>query len=101
MDGEFSGIHNVLVRTGPERFFSPMLAHAESFSHTIMEEGEYDYFCTPHPYMEGKVIVMAENTIRNVQYSASGSAPTGRMVWVILIIAGFALMIAIISLINK
>lgn len=57
MEGEFSGIHNVAATGGPERFASPMLTHAESYSHTFEKEGEYGYMCTPHPYMEGVVLV--------------------------------------------
>jgi nitrite reductase (NO-forming) len=102
MEGEFSGIHNVLVKTGPERFYSPMLAHAESFSHKVTETGEYTYMCTPHPYMEGKIIVT--NKIRP-NYAggptSAGAGPSGKMLWVILSIAGFALMFSLISLINK
>ncbi len=104
MEGEFSGIHNVLVRTGPERFFSPMLAHAETFSHTITEEGEYDYFCTPHPYMAGKVIVSEAQAVAasgKAQYATAGSIPTSGMVWFVLVIAALALMVGIISLISK
>jgi len=41
---------------------SPMLAHAESWSYTFEEEGEYSYICTPHPYMEGKVKVRETET---------------------------------------
>jgi nitrite reductase (NO-forming) len=100
MEGEFSGIHNVLVRTGPERFASPMLAHAESYTQVIKTAGEYVYFCTPHPYMEGKIIVSEELQTRNIQF-AGGKVPTSNMVWFVLIIAAFALMIGIISLINK
>ncbi len=55
--GEFSGIHNVVSTEGPTNLNSPMLAHAESWSYTFEEEGEYTYICTPHPYMEGKVRV--------------------------------------------
>jgi nitrite reductase (NO-forming) len=100
MEGEFSGIHNVLVRTGPERFASPMLAHAESYSQVMETAGEYVYFCTPHPYMEGKIIVSEELQTRSIQF-AGGKVPTSNMVWIVLIIAAFALMIGIISLINK
>jgi len=57
MAGEQSGAHNVAATSGPERFGSPMLDHAESWSYTFEEVGEYDYLCTPHPYMKGKVIV--------------------------------------------
>ncbi len=54
---EYSGIHNVVSTEGPTDINSPMLAHAESWSYTFEEEGDYKYSCTPHPYMEGKVTV--------------------------------------------
>ncbi len=56
-EGEFAGIHNVFVEEGPERFASPLLGHAERFTHKFTQPGEYRYMCTPHPYMKGKVIV--------------------------------------------
>jgi nitrite reductase (NO-forming) len=101
MEGEFSGIHNVLIRTGPEMFFSPMLAHAETFTHKVTQKGEYTYFCTPHPYMEGKIIVTDAIQPVHERYATAGSGPRGRMLWAIMVVAGLALMIAIISLINK
>lgn len=57
MGGEFSGIHNVLAISGPELFASPMLGHAETWEHTFTKVGEYEYICTPHPYMRGKIVV--------------------------------------------
>lgn len=57
-EGEFAGIHNVVGIQGPQTFASPMLGHAERFSHTFTEEGEYTYMCTPHPYMRGIVRVV-------------------------------------------
>ncbi|MBW6496953.1 MAG: multicopper oxidase domain-containing protein [Bacteroidales bacterium] len=101
MEGEFSGIHNVIVKSGPERFASDMLAHAESHSQLLTVEGEYTYICTPHPYMEGKIIVTKDTASPGVQYAGTGSAPTSKMVWFVLILAATALMIALISLINK
>jgi nitrite reductase (NO-forming) len=65
--GEFSGIHNVVSTEGPTNLNSPMLAHAESWSYTFEEEGDYTYICTPHPYMEGKVSVNKAD--RDVQFS--------------------------------
>lgn len=65
--GEFSGIHNVVSTEGPTSLNSPMLAHAESWSYTFEEEGDYTYLCTPHPYMEGKVKVNEAD--RDVQLS--------------------------------
>lgn len=59
MEGEFSGVHNVVASGGPERFGSALMAHAESFSFTFEKEGEYTYMCTPHPYMQGIVLVEA------------------------------------------
>ncbi len=100
MEGEFSGIHNALVKSGPERFASPMLAHAEKHTQVMNKEGEYIYICTPHPYMEGKIIVKQEDSGR-MQVTMAGAAPTSRMVWFVLIVAALALMIALMSLINK
>lgn len=57
-EGEFSGIHNVVTISGPEVFASPMLAHAERFAHTFNKVGEFNYMCTPHPYMKGVVRVV-------------------------------------------
>lgn len=66
--GEYSGIHNAASITFPEDgdpFIGPLLAHGEQWSHVF--EGEdftYDYICTPHPYMVGRVIVKeAEYTL--------------------------------------
>lgn len=101
MEGEFAGIHNVIVKSGPERFASDMLAHAESHSQVLTQEGEYLYICTPHPYMEGKIIVSKDSGSSGVQYAGTTPPASSRMLWVVLVIAAFALMIALISLINK
>ncbi|MBA3850577.1 MAG: hypothetical protein C0502_11380, partial [Opitutus sp.] len=55
--GEFSGVHDVVTSDGPEHFTSPMLGHAERFAKVLTKPGQYTYFCTPHPYMEGVIIV--------------------------------------------
>ncbi len=69
MAGEFSGIHNVFSMDSPpdlaeddDGLVSDLLAHGESFSYTFPQEWEYDYHCTPHPYMMGKVIVKKSDT---------------------------------------
>jgi len=100
MDGEFSGIHNALVKSGPERFASPLLAHAESFSQVVTKEGEYIYMCTPHPYMEGRIIVTQDGG-SDMRYASSGPAVNSALLWVVLVIAALALMIGLIALINK
>jgi amicyanin len=38
-------------------FDSGLLANGASFSFTFTEAGAYDYRCTPHPFMTGRVIV--------------------------------------------
>jgi amicyanin len=40
--------------TGPD---SELLGKDESYSFTFNEAGTYSYFCKPHPYMKGTVIV--------------------------------------------
>jgi plastocyanin len=39
------------------RFYSGMLGSQDLFSHTFNEPGTYSYFCSPHPWMTGFVIV--------------------------------------------
>ena len=41
-----------------ESLESPILGHMQSFSYTFTEAGEYEYHCDPHPYMEGRIIVV-------------------------------------------
>lgn len=98
MEGEFSGIHNVLVTDGPERFASSLLAHAESHSQVMEQEGEYTYICTPHPYMQGKVIVKKDE-LRTA--TVAGFAGNTKLTWVVLLIACAALMVGIIALIPR
>jgi amicyanin len=50
-----SVIHTVTARDGT--FDSGNLSHNETFSHTFQESGTFEYYCTIHTYMEGKVIV--------------------------------------------
>lgn len=38
-------------------FDSGLFGKDESFQQTFDEAGTYEYICTPHPYMTGKVIV--------------------------------------------
>jgi nitrite reductase (NO-forming) len=61
LGGEYSGVHNAAGTSAPEGsdgFSTPLLAHGESSSHVFEgPEWEYEYICTPHPYMRGKVIV--------------------------------------------
>ena len=45
------------ILSPPESFDSGLLARGESFSFTFTKPGTYDYHCTPHPSMKGKIIV--------------------------------------------
>ena len=45
--------HNVASTT----FTSELLGQGQSFTKTFNDVGTFDYHCTPHPYMTGKVIV--------------------------------------------
>jgi len=60
LDGERTGQHNAvtMVAEGPEPFYSPLLKHAETFSHTFTEPGHYEYICSIHPYMRAQVTVV-------------------------------------------
>lgn len=78
MEGEFSGIHNTVSIEGPEMWASPLLAHAETFSHTLNKTGEYKYMCTPHPYMKGEIIVT------DIQVSQTSIAPSFNYVMIAL-----------------
>ncbi len=49
--------HNVEIVSGPETFKSELLELGKTFSYTFTKPGAYEYKCTPHPKMRGKVIV--------------------------------------------
>lgn len=51
--------HTVTHRAKPEDqlFSSPMLMPGDSFSFTFEKPGTYAYFCMPHPFMTGTVVV--------------------------------------------
>jgi nitrite reductase (NO-forming) len=57
LDGEYTGRHNVVGISGPNRFASEIMRHADQFTHRFDEPGEYEYICTLHPYMRGIVRV--------------------------------------------
>jgi nitrite reductase (NO-forming) len=42
-------------------FDSGFLNEGESWSYTFDDPGEYEYLCTPHPWMRAKIIVTAED----------------------------------------
>jgi len=101
MEGEFSGIHNVIVKDGPEIFYSPLLAHAESYEFTITKPGEYTYICAPHPYMEAKIIVTGEQAKQARVYSSVGPTNTTFYHWSILALAALALVVSVYAMVRK
>lgn len=50
---EDTAVHNVVG--GPLK--SKDLAKGQSFSYTFTDSGSYDYICTYHPSMKGKIVV--------------------------------------------
>ncbi|MEQ8716340.1 MAG: plastocyanin/azurin family copper-binding protein [Acidimicrobiales bacterium] len=52
-----SGTSNGTTATPDGLFDSGSLELRDTFSVTFSEPGEYPYFCTPHPWMVGRVIV--------------------------------------------
>jgi len=44
-----------------DSFDSGLLKKGETFQQTFNETGTFDYICTPHPYMKGKIIVASSN----------------------------------------
>ncbi len=77
LDGEFSGVHNAVGTRGPEQFSTGMLAHGESDSHVFTEPGTYEYICTPHPYMKGRIIVREASGDEEVEASGGCSTTSG------------------------
>jgi nitrite reductase (NO-forming) len=99
MEGEFSGIHNALGVLGPKSFMTPLLAHGEKSTHEFIEVGQYDYICTPHPYMKGRIIVRerSEGTVLTQRVSG-GSSPFGVLAFVIAL---FGLLVAVVALVKS
>jgi len=52
-----SGVSDGTAATADGTFDSGFVNPGDTFTYTFTEAGEFDYFCTPHPWMIGKVIV--------------------------------------------
>lgn len=56
-------------------FDSGDLAQGESWSMTFNTPGTYDYLCTPHPFMVGRIIVVAAPATPSPQASSPAATP--------------------------
>lgn len=96
--GEYSGVHNAVATSAPpesDGFVSPLMVHGETYSYTFEEEWEYEYICTPHPYMKGKVIV------KEPEYSLAGSGGSSALGGWVLALLGLSLLLATAALIRS
>ncbi len=50
-----NAVHTVTSADGS--FDSESVQPGQSWSHTFIDAGEFNYFCTPHPWMRGTVVV--------------------------------------------
>ena len=58
---------------------SDILQKGQSFSFKFDQPGSYDYFCKPHPFMRGKIVVDAQAPAPvQAAVSAPGQAPAGQ-----------------------
>jgi nitrite reductase (NO-forming) len=100
MAGEYAGIHNVAGMSAPDDsdgLNSPLLAHGESFSQTFTQEWTYDYVCTPHPYMKGRVIVATPE----YQLGAGGGSGSGALGPWVLPLIGLCLLMSTATLVVR
>ncbi|MBI0584780.1 MAG: cupredoxin family copper-binding protein [Methanomassiliicoccus sp.] len=49
--------HTATSTSGPASFDSGLLDQGETYSYTFEQAGTYDYYCTPHPFMQAQIIV--------------------------------------------
>ena len=56
-DSAFHSVTSGFYDAPTELFDSGYLDPFQSFSYTFDDTGVYDYYCTLHPWMEGKIIV--------------------------------------------
>lgn len=97
--GEYSGVHNVMGTSAPpdsDGLVGPLLGHGETFSHTFEEEWDYEYICTPHPYMVGRVIV------KEPEYTlGDGQAATATLGGWALPLLGLCLVLSSLALVRS
>lgn len=86
-------VHTATAANGA--FDTGSLRNGQSVTIKIDEPGEYDYFCQPHPWMKGKIIVLGEGSAGGAAGTSNdkGLDPPSINIWlatglVVLIVAG-------------
>jgi quinohemoprotein ethanol dehydrogenase len=69
---------STVSETNPTKFDSGIMTPGQSYSYTFTKPGTYDYFCVPHPFMRGKVIV-DPNAPKPVANQAASPIPSGHV----------------------
>ncbi|RZS31260.1 amicyanin [Herbihabitans rhizosphaerae] len=50
--------HDVVTTSGPAQLRSPMMSNGQSWSFRFTQPGTYSYYCSVHPDMKAKVVVL-------------------------------------------
>jgi LPXTG-motif cell wall-anchored protein len=67
--------HSATANNGS--FNTGILKAGQSASHTFAQAGTYSYFCQPHPFMKGTVVVQAAQTGSSGSGGSGSSGTTG------------------------
>ena len=54
--------HDVASSSGPAAFRSPLLERGQSWTATFTAAGDYAYYCSVHPDMRARIVVLAAET---------------------------------------
>jgi plastocyanin len=65
------------VTSQDQLFDSKLLDPGKSWSYTFDTPGIYRYFCVPHPWMKGTIIVTSDDSPRQRGSSNSGTSSSG------------------------
>ena len=53
----FDGVSHTVTSDSGDELNSALLSSREIYTHTFNKKGTYSYYCKPHPYMKGTIIV--------------------------------------------
>jgi len=54
---QFDTVPHTIKSVGSDVINSPSLSKGQTYSHTFNEAGTFEYYCSIHPSMKGKIIV--------------------------------------------